>query len=80
LNNAEKRQRQRQRKKKWERKEGEEGVRLFLIKNNYQSNFSSKKAEEKEEAAIKMGIHNSNLWEARLNIMDLSRKHYRLEQ
>ena len=25
-----------------------------------------------------MGIHNSNLWEARLNIMDLSRKHYRL--
>ncbi len=40
----------------------------------------SKKAKAKEEAAIKMGIHNSNLWEAQLNIMDLSRKHYRLEK
>ncbi len=40
----------------------------------------SKKAKAKEEAAIKMGIHNSNLWEAQLNIMDLSRKHYRLEE
>ena len=32
----------------------------------------SKKTQEKEEAAIKDGIHNSNLWEARLNVMELS--------
>ena len=37
----------------------------------------SKKTQEKEEEAVKTGIHNSNLWEARMNLMDLSRKHYR---
>lgn len=41
--------------------------------------LSRKKTQEKEETAIKTGIHNSNLWEAQLNIMDLSRKHYRFE-
>ncbi|CAF4939276.1 unnamed protein product, partial [Rotaria magnacalcarata] len=36
-----------------------------------------KKTQEKEEAALKMGLHNSNLWEAQLTMMDLSRKHHR---
>ncbi|CAF4421003.1 unnamed protein product, partial [Adineta steineri] len=31
----------------------------------------------KEQLALKNDLHNSNLWEAQLNIMELSRKHYR---
>ncbi|UJR14692.1 hypothetical protein I4U23_001685 [Adineta vaga] len=36
-----------------------------------------KKAKAKEEAAIKDGIHNSNLWEAQLHLTELSKRHYR---
>ena len=55
---------------------GEEKQRRFLRISNHLFRFS-KKVQEKEENAVKTGIHNSNLWEARLNLMDLSRKHYR---
>jgi hypothetical protein len=59
-------------------KKEKKGKRLF-ISCQYEDHFYSKKTQEKEESAIKMGIHNSNLWEARLNLMELSRKHYRFE-
>lgn len=55
---------------------GEENQRKCLLISNDLFRFS-KKTQEKEENAVKTGIHNSNLWEARLNLMDLSRKHYR---
>ncbi|CAF3925728.1 unnamed protein product, partial [Adineta steineri] len=37
----------------------------------------AEKAKAKEQLALKNDLHNSNLWEAQLNIMELSRKHYR---
>ena len=46
---------------------------------DYPLYFPRKKAQEKDEAAIKEGIHNSNLWEARLNLMEMGRKHYRFD-
>lgn len=77
LKHAEKRQR----KKRWKRKEGqEERVSSFRYSNQPIHLLSfRKKTQEKEENAIKEGIHNSNLWEARLNIMELARKHYRFD-
>ncbi len=52
------------------------------IPNDYPTRLlflSRKKAQEKEQTAIKEGIHNSNLWEARLNLMEMGRKHYRFD-
>ena len=77
LKHAEKRQR----KKRWKRKDGqEERVQNNILHFDIPINRSfRKKTQEKEENAIKEGIHNSNLWEARLNIMELARKHYRFD-
>lgn len=61
------------------RKARRKGTAFHSLRYSNRSNFFRKKTEEKEQNAIKEGIHNSNLWEARLNIMDLARKHYRFD-
>jgi hypothetical protein len=59
-------------------RKGELNLSFDLI--DYPRYFSArKKAQEKEQAAIKESIHNSNLWEARLNLLELGRKHYRFD-
>ena len=36
-----------------------------------------KKDEGKEESIAKMALRNSNIWEARLNMMEHAREHFR---
>ncbi len=52
----------------------------FLKKKITYYNFILSRKKEKDNSPIKMAARNTTLWEARINMMDTSRKQYRLEK
>ena len=67
--------------KKKGKKNGKEGydVENWIILTTYWFQFLRKKKKDdgKEESIAKMALRNSNVWEARLNMMEHALEHYR---